>query len=219
MSIAFDAAASSSGSGTSLTYSHTCASGATLIVGVLAQTGVTVSGVTYNGVSMTSVGANVADGGGYSVTLWYLGSASSGANNIVITCGTSSAAIFGRSVSYTGCDTSSPLGASNSGTTSGTTNHTFSVTTGTDNSWTVLFGRGQNQFLTASTGSTRRSPTAGNADTILFDSNAAITPAGSNSMTYTTPVNDTTAGIIMELKVAGGAAAPTPTLMMLGVGT
>lgn len=118
---------------TSLTYSHTVAGDDRLLI-VDSIATVNVSGVTYNGVAMTSI-TSVTDDAGRIHRLWYLVAPATGANNVVITCD-SSTAIRGTSASYTGVDQSSPIG--NSGTETSTTSPVGPdlVTTVTD-SWGV----------------------------------------------------------------------------------
>ena len=203
MPIAFDAQANNNGSGTSMTYAHTCAAGSVLFVGSLIQSGLSMTSITYNGVTLTDPGLRIVDGGGYEIYMWYSSSPSSGSNNIVITPSASTVAIFGRSASYTGVNTSSVLGATSTASKTSTTTHTYSLTTNNNNSWTLLFARGRSEFIVASTGSTRRSPPTGtNSDTTVFDSNAAITPAGSNSMSFTCSPATASCGIMWEVNVA-----------------
>ena len=92
MALAFDAASSQVGAlVSSLTWSHTCTgSDLALLVGVGFSpdgcSAYSISGVTYNGVAMTSVGS-VGDPSGdcMSVQQWKLSTPSSGAHNVVVT--------------------------------------------------------------------------------------------------------------------------------------
>ena len=53
-----------------------------------------------------------------------------------------------------------------------------------------------------------------------FDSNGAITPAGSYSMTYTSGVLGNLYGLMASFAPAGGSGgAPTPLLSLMGVGS
>ena len=102
--IAVDATASGwVASASSLTYAHTVTgSDPTLIVGIYHFNGSgEVTGVTYNGASMTYLGGRVADGTNGDVYLYGKAGVSTGANNVVITEGASQQ-IFGTSASYTG---------------------------------------------------------------------------------------------------------------------
>lgn len=86
MAVAFDASSSGQfASGLSVTVSHTCASGAMLVVfvGYSFVAFTTVSGVTYNGVAMTSQGS-VTNGSNQRLMVFTLTNPASGANNIVV---------------------------------------------------------------------------------------------------------------------------------------
>jgi len=89
--------------GGSPTWTHSAASGAYAVVGVVVNGGVTVSGVTYGGTSMAMLGNvplnNIASNG--SVYLYGLSNVSSGSKSIVVTPA-SACALMGNSVSYTG---------------------------------------------------------------------------------------------------------------------
>jgi len=188
MAIAFDAKANSSGSGTSLTYSHTC-TGSNLILIVGFQTykaaglGNVITGVTYNGVAMTQIGIVTRNATDEFQYMYYLVSPATGAHNIVISASSSLDLIAASSASYTG---SRQSGQPDSYVTSAVTS-AGSVTTTTntiaDNCWLVGFyvsdmGGG----WTPGANTTARDAT-GNCQ--LFDSNAAKTPAGSYSLTAT----------------------------------
>lgn len=136
MAIAFDAAAQGQAIATSLTYSHTCTgSNLTLVVSVYSVvTSAGISGVTYNGVSMSSAVAEQSSGN-QRASMWYLANPATGANNIVVTGGAAVLFIESTSVSLTGTN-SSPLGGTNFGHFTGTHPST-TVTTVANNSWLV----------------------------------------------------------------------------------
>ena len=112
--ITFDATGSGSGGGaSSITYSHTVGSGnnRALIVGVFEQSD-SVTGVTYNGTSLTRAGTKVrvgTTGGLEYVHLFYLANPDSGANNVVVSRSTSANAFQAYSVSLAGVDQDDPL--------------------------------------------------------------------------------------------------------------
>ena len=98
--IAFDAQAKSSTTGTSLTYSHTTSgSNRMLIVASSSNGGDHITGVTYNAVAMTQV-AKLAVGANY-LYLHYLIAPATGANNVVVSSG-SSVVLVSCAASYTG---------------------------------------------------------------------------------------------------------------------
>lgn len=188
MAIAFDAATdggNNGGSTTSITFSHTCTgSDRLLIVAVIGDpTTDDVTGVTYNGVAMTQVGKQSPAIGYRWAYLYHLEAPASGANNVVISAG-SAHYLWGGAASYTGVNASGQPDqtATNSGT--GPT-LTTSITTVADNCWMMLMEGSYDADTghpAAGTGSTRRKNDASFGAWGLFDNNAAITPAGANSM-------------------------------------
>lgn len=184
MAIAFDSATNPAlANSTSLTFAHTCSgSDRILFVGTMVRT-TTISGVTYNGVSMTAIGTRELVSGADYIQWFYLIAPATGANNVVISLNASNI-IIGGAVSYTGAkQTSQPDAVTNNPATTESTT-TTSVTTIADNCWTILLARANDDGNTsASTGSTLRADTAGYIQ--LYDSNAAKTPAGSTSMVVT----------------------------------
>ncbi len=87
--VTFDATAKSTAAlATSLTYAHVCTNTAAqglLVVATAVSSGTDlITGVTYNGVAMTSAGT-ARNNGAMSVHLWYLINPAVGSNNIVVT--------------------------------------------------------------------------------------------------------------------------------------
>jgi len=131
--VTFDAVGpSSSGAtahnSTSLSWNHTCSgSHRLLVVGVSlsdgSDPGKTITGVTYNGVALTSSAAVHSGAGtaGY-VQLWYLVAPDTGTNSVAVTLSTVGANtdLLGGSVSFDGVDQSTPVQNFNSATGSGT---------------------------------------------------------------------------------------------------
>lgn len=186
MAIAFDQTTTAQQlAGSSLSFSaSTSGSNRILLVPIFTSYGTTgdkISGVTYNSVSMTRVsGATQIDFvSGQSFYLYYLVAPDTGSNTLTITA-TGSGEIYGTAVSYTGVNQASPIDNSTTTTSGGT----ITLTTVADNCWTLSFGRNTaTGALTASTGTTQRS--AGSGLYNIGDSNGAITPAGSTSMSWT----------------------------------
>lgn len=116
--ISFDASASGSGGGSSsITYSHTVGTGENraIVVGVFEQSD-SVTGVTYNGTSLTQAGVKVrvgSGGGAEYVHLFYLANPDSGANNVVVSRSTSANAFQAYSISLEGVDQNDPLVSTN----------------------------------------------------------------------------------------------------------
>lgn len=206
MTIAYSATSGGSGSGTSVTYSHTC-SGSDRILFVSAfapyPASGSTTGVTYGGVSMTKVDSNKPQAN-WDYSLWYLVNPASGANNVVCTSSNTVSGSFYMSmaVSYTGASQTGQPDGSAKANGSGTTLNQ-SVTTTADNSWVIGAGMSGAGSPTASTGVTSR-----NSQTFcrIGDSNAPKTPAGSYSMTYTTGSSDNWGLLMASFSPAGGTS-------------
>lgn len=193
-------------SGTTHTFSHTC-SGTDRILYVHAFINTTtdrVTGVTYNGTSMTLLHKFSPAAGRY-LYVFALINPDTGANNVVISA-SASVAIGGNAVSYTGVSQTSQPEVTR--TEIGSTNpDTYSITTTTDNSWAVLFTLGNNANPTASTGSTFVGQNSVYGDADVFDSGGAITPAGSYSMTLSYSSTFTHGIVQVAMAPSAGAAA------------
>ena len=191
MAIAFDASSirtQDSGGGTTSTWSHTCTgSDRILFVGVTVGTGMTVSGVTYNGVSMTQV-ATLALGGavfnnGY---IFRLVAPATGANNIVVTA-SADTFIYAAATSYTGVDQTTPIDVSGTNSTTGTSLG-LSLTTTKDNDWLVGFwyyGSSDDDFTAGSNTLIRQEDAPAGIWYAMAVTNSAQTPAGSKTITLT----------------------------------
>jgi len=182
MAIAFDNSTTfAAASDTSHTFSHTV-SGADrlLVINVYfsSATSVTAS-ATYNGVSATFVAFSSQNSS--RVTTLYLIAPATGANDVVVTLSVAKDVDI-IVASYTGCHQSTQLDASGDVKTSTpNTTHTATLTSVADNCW-LIAGFRAFSAMSAGTGTSRG--TSNNA--ILIDGNAAITPAGSSSITATT---------------------------------
>lgn len=114
MSVAFDAigspgsSAATVGSGSSLTWNHTCSgSNRLLIVGITVgeNSGADTASVTYNGVAMASAGLQLSDNQGGFAQLFYLIAPPSGSSyQIAVSISGPSTDIVGNSLSFTGAD-------------------------------------------------------------------------------------------------------------------
>lgn len=218
MAINFDISTGTAVSATNpLTWSHTC-TGSDLILWVTVYRGVagTISGVTYNGVSMTNVSslAVVAQ----EVSLWYLIAPATGSNTVSVT-GSGTAQIGGVSASYTGAKQSGQPDNSGTNTITLSSPNTINVTSVADNCWFVTAAFDNFAGLSAGTGATLRTDI--NAHLVgIFDSNAPKTPAGSYSMSINCDPSTTGCGVIM----ASFSPSPSsgvftvPTLLLMNVG-
>lgn len=180
---------------TSLTFNYTVGAGSNLLVvpliGDFASGVDDISGVTYNGAALTlAAKRNPAEANQRWTYLYYKLGPSTGTHSLVITAGSSHFLAAGAA-DYSG------VAALDTTTTNGTpttvTTLTTSITTVANNSWVILCTEGfsSNAAPTAGTGSTRRAFEGSFGAWGLFDSNSAITPAGSYSMTTGYPTATT----------------------------
>jgi len=190
MAIAFDALSSGNGNGGSLSVAHTVAgSDRALVVCIANLTDNTdpVSGdVSYNGTAMTKI-SETTIGVSRWVGLFLLIAPSTGANNVTATLtGTSNWSVI--SASYTGVkQTGNPEDFdTNSDGTAGTT-FTISNTSVTNNAWHVACFQASGA-IGAGSSTTKRGEQGGWSGSVLsgiFDTNAAISPAGANTLNFT----------------------------------
>ena len=174
-------------SASSKTWSHTCTGTNRILFvsGYIRGNGVDVTGITYNGVAMTAIGTSQQVSTNYYDKLFtfYLLAPATGAHNIVASFNGTNYSDC-NAVSYTGVSqTSFPNASTTSGPTGGTS-QTVSLTSTTDNCWMILCAEGSNGNLAGGTGTTFR---AGAGNPKMWDTNGAVTPAGSRSMTFTYP--------------------------------
>lgn len=202
MPVAFDAHASGTAApGTSITYDHTCTgSDLGLVAFGFSATGNDLTGITYNGTSMT-LGDSVIWGARY-IWAYKLSNPSTGPNSVVASfndnqwyaCATES---------FTGVDQTDLEDAS--GTQTGTGSIMVSATTVTDNAWLASAASNNNVGpLNAGSGTTRR----GTALSIAYgDSNGAKTPAGSHSMGWdkADPQTGDSSACMLAIKPAAAA--------------
>lgn len=195
--VAFDSYSTDNGSGTaSLSYSHTVSGSDTaLVVGVM--TDETVTGVTYDGVSMTPVNSVVNFPSDNNEYLYYLTNPSTGSHNVIVTT-SASATIYSDAASYTGVSQTGQPEENNTATTTGAS-LSAAVTTTSDNNWLVGAFRNGAGDTTAGADTTLRG-TSGPFN--LFDSNGPKNPARSYSLSVTIS-NSQTAGLVLSLAPVG----------------
>lgn len=194
MAITYNAASSGTvSSSTTMTIAHTITGPNPILwVGVLDDGGINnVTGITYAGFSLTRLNQVQQAGSGY-ISLWYILSPTSGTNNIVYTMSAASNPVS-VNASYQNVLQSGVPDAqtSQSGTTS--TSTTGTLTTIADNCWTIMFARA-GVAMTPGGGTTSRvNPFTSTLE--IFDSNGAITPPASTSLSFTNA--STTTSFIM----------------------
>jgi hypothetical protein len=189
-SIALDAT-STSGSQSSISsysWSHTCTGSSGLLAigdshyGTLDRT---ITGITYNSVAMTAIRSDVGGTASRS-TIYYMVAPSSGVNTIAVTYSGSVLYGAGSAVSYTGAAQTGQPDANNGASGTIATTISVSVTTVANNSW--VFSNTNSYNALSACGNTQRQNVA--AGTFCYggvsDTNAPKTPAGSQTMSWTT---------------------------------
>lgn len=155
-----------------------------------------VSSVTYNGVAMTLLCKTTNPSGGRWNYLYGLANPASGNNNVVITFSSTHWIICGAA-EYTGVQ---GVDVTNTNSTAVSTLTTTSTTTA-NNTWGIIFAGcgGGAATLDAGSGCTKRT-TSSMGYWALFDSNGAVTPAGSHSMTTTYSAGSNVSHTVVYLK-------------------
>lgn len=204
MAIAFDNATSGAfgANVASKTVSHTTGGGTDriLFVGVAMSGNVTtdiVTGITYNGVSMTKItsAAGIAGQTG-AVTVYYLIAPATGANDVVVSFSPNNGGAI-QIVSYSGAkQTGVPDSSNTLSTTGGGTDIDLATTTVADNCWVTMWGMCDGGTgLTAGTGTTIRGSVLSSVYA-MGDSNSAVTPAGSKTLIFDNATANQTAVIV-----------------------
>jgi len=211
MAIAFDASSNTelSANLTSYSQSHTCSgSNRILFVGVNAiDTPYNqITGVTYNGVSMTLIDSRfkASDRGTY---LYRLIAPATGANNITVSA--SSGTRFSLDgISFTGVDQTTPIDVSTTQESASTT-ITQTVTVANANSFLVssMF---TNRNQTASTNTTLAGTAVNN---VMFYSTTSV-GTGSQSLVSTQSDSTWTISVMAALKEASAGFTPNPLMHM-----
>ncbi len=194
---------------TSLTYPITVTSTANTYCWVYtysaAGSGDNVTGATINGLSTTLAGKNGNSTQYNFGRLWYLAGVASGTHDIVVNA--SGSTNMGSSAScYAGVAQSAPEATTtNQGLAVGSL--TTTLTTITNNDWTVMVA--VNNVGTWGAGAGTRMLVGSSSDYgASFDSNGAITPAGSTSL-IADPTNSGNIATVMATMQPFSAAAPT----------
>jgi hypothetical protein len=219
MAIAFDAIDAglfdNAGTATSFTLAHTCTgSNLTLVVPVQIVHGTAVTGMTYNGVTMTLSSSNTGGSAGYFDTYVYtLIAPATGTNNIVFTVPsviTGSKQVMFQGQSYTGTNQSAIDSAASRIATPGSSPFAVSTTVVASNCWLVGGAAGALGVVRvppgAGAGTTYRGSLVGNMFTA--DSNGTVS-TGSQALNF--GVDDSgaseVAGSIVSLAPAAAATS------------
>lgn len=182
------------------TFSHTCGSGSNRLLVVTVQmrggAGGVVTGVTYNGVSMTQVTTEALSASAHA-TMYYLVNPDSGTHTVSVAHSlTGSTNIVISATSLEGVDQSTPLDASNKAAASSTGPMSTAVTTTVDDCWVIdscsmRTQAGETATMTAATNRTERtnSNTASAGLRGLVSTLGPAGAAGSKTMEWTKTLN------------------------------
>lgn len=185
MAIAFNAANQQVVSGSLTNTIALSSSGSNrLVIAVIADDGKGTMDVTYNGASLTSILGVEDTSGFFKFHFFYLLNPDTGSNNLVATRGINTGDFYLIGATYTGIKQTGQPDASTTNAQTAGTSQTTSITTVADNSWSMLLTGADSGNLAASTNSSLRGSIL-NGFFGFFDSNSAITPASSFSMSTT----------------------------------
>lgn len=172
----------------SYSWSHVCSGSDRFLavdVSILSVPGTTVTGITYNGVAMTLIGAKSTVSGAGRVESWGLVAPAADSNTIAVTL-SASVVSAGNAVSYSGVHQSTASEAFNSAqaTNVGAADATVSVTTATDNDW--VHGALATDDLSVTAGQVSRNNVSGAGGSAADEDTAIPTsPAGAVTTSYT----------------------------------
>ncbi len=198
------------GSGATRTLSMVVGSGSDLMLFMAMETQAgtdPVTGVTFNTVEVMTQEKKLEEifASGFWLYLYALPNPTVTTANIVAVLGTNSNGFIGA-VSYTGVNQSATLDSTVSSTQASGSSFAQAFTTIANNCWTINLIRNDagGASPTASTGSTQRVSNAGDTGIKIFDSNGAITPAGSYTMNYTSGASTTSNSVGASFAPPGG---------------
>jgi len=191
MAVSFDAStAGNAGAVTSLTISHTTATGDNrllwLSVILLDTTIDDFSAATYNGTSffanqVTEVLSAVAI---RRLATFYMIAPDTGTHDMVVTIDGTTTWLRGVVATYQGVAQTSPVDVSDSVESTAGTTQTLALTTTVDNTWLVGLFDAVSAGITAGSNTVLRAACT-NDEPVHADSNSAQTPAGSHSLNFT----------------------------------
>jgi len=137
---------------------------------------------TYNSVSMTNIQSANFGGVGSWIFLWMLVAPTTGSNTYSSSF-TSNHQIDSLSIYYTGAKQTAQPDNSTSGFLGAANSFALTLTTVADNSWAMMSTLANTGTLSGGAATTLRAFYANTANTALTDTNAAVTPAGSVTLT------------------------------------
>lgn len=206
--------------GTSFTQAHTCTGSDRLITVWVMIGNVTdiVTGITYNGVSMTRAKAHLRAVGGAGYHFCYiLHAPATGANNVVVSASTTMTGIVCYIESYTGVNQSSTADSTNENNTAASSTFTMTTTVVASNCWLVGNTQDDAGNATAGSGTSKISTLNAGFGQQLWDSNGTV-GTGSQSLNMNNGAGTSWDGIIISIAPAAAATGHTKLLLTLGVG-
>lgn len=203
MAIAFNSTQNASAAGTTtVTYSHTCSGADRVLIVSCCSDDVSddITGVTYNGVSLTLIDKQQAAGGFQYAYLFRLVAPAVGANNVVVTRTSTTGSVYATSMSYTGVDQTSPVDAVAKSTAASST-ISMPLTTTVANAWLVAGARNERGW-TAGANTTIRTTSFGGGGNSGLDSGVAKGSAGAYTLEVTQSDGTRSTWVIASLKPA-----------------
>lgn len=209
-------------SASSLTFSYTTTSGATYLVVRVANaqdSAVTITGVTYNGISMYQIGTQADDLGQNRVTIFGLRSPSIGTANVVVTASASTDVIWAYARSADTVDTTSDASAHGTFVSENENGGDLSVTAGSASGDLVVDIISAYNVACVPDGSQTTDETAnpGGGSVRVGASWEAATGA-STVMSWTGPTYWALGAVAIKNGGGGGGTPPSSRLSLLGVG-
>lgn len=228
MAIALDSSSKNGttwGSGTSLSWSHTC-SGTDRVLLVMSYvyngTAASATSITYNGVALTKADgvASTLESNNQYVELWYLVAPATGANTITINYSASVSNSSGDAISFTGVDQSNPIDShAASATASTVTSYSQATTVVASNCWLAGTIATRNGPATAGAGTTLRQSNSGTYQ-VNGDSNTTVS-TGSQALNWNFSSSAVAGAVTVSIQPPQAAPATSsgPSLLsLLGVG-
>lgn len=185
MAIVFDSIGEGvPGTGTSLTVSQTVTGPNNELIAFAYSDGDTVTGVTFNSVAMTKIGASVKNSlNNIYLTAWHLEAPATGTHNLVVSA-SGSVALDIVGLSYTGANQSGQPDASATSATGTPQNYSNSVTPVLDNCWAVCAFIRSGAGITGFSAGTARTANHGTTGLGVADL-GPVTPPASTTITAT----------------------------------
>lgn len=197
-------------------WSHTC-TGSDLILVVCAwvNSSDTVSGITYNGVSLTEQAAQTTSNG-LTASIWTLANPATGSNNVEITVSGSGWSCWAEAISYTDGNTSNPVTDTGEYLFS-TSPYDCDLTVTNDDSYLVGFCAANRNTIAVSGDGTEINDSPNNS-AIVFDSNGVVS-SGTKTATLSQSNPASTAVVLIALNpnTGGGGGGEDPSNSALAI--